>query len=451
MDCEGVIDVVPIDQGPNVARAAYIGAAYACIAVSSGNPDAWRRAAANLAVVKKARLDNCLDRAVRSVLRELVDTHRADPDRKIVLAKPGPKHTACPFSIDAMDPKTGPVQGENTVTIRGMGLHDWWVESVLFSEQGLERHLWGTLEENSISITVPSAQKPGPVPVVLVMYTGERYEVPGGYTYVELRIEKIVPNTGPLQGGTKVDISGTGLAASGIESVHFGDQSASQTKSSADSKRLSVTVPKAATAGQVPVKVVMKSGDSFEVPGGYTYIVDLKIEKVEPNTGPVQGKTKVVISGSGLAASAVEKVLFGQQQAGQLSAGPDSSNSILVTVPKASEAGPVGVVVVMRTGKQYDVPGGYTYVDESGARDSGNQGEDQTPTDQDGGQGEDQTQTDQNGGQGEDQTQTDQNGGQGQDQTQTDKNGKKADTDKTQTDDSNTQGESDGPATGRNS
>jgi hypothetical protein len=135
------------------------------------------------------------------------------------------------------------------------------------------------------------------------------------YTYIDLKIEKlkIEPNTGPLQGKTEAVISGPGFAASAVESVRFGGQLPEQISAAQNSDDLVLTVPKALTAGQVPVEVVMESGDSFEVPGGHTYLLDLKIEKVEPNTGPVQGNTKVVISGTGLAASAVEKVLFGQQ------------------------------------------------------------------------------------------------------------------------------------------
>jgi hypothetical protein len=171
------------------------------------------------------------------------------------------------------------------------------------------------------------------------------------------------------------------------------------------------------------------------VPGGYRY-EELKLEKIEPSSGPLEGGTKAVISGTGLAASAVESVRFGDEPTEQISAGANSGNSLDVTVPKAATSGPVPVVVVLKTGDSVEVPGGYTYSDESGATDSqGNS---------------DQSQTDQNGNEsGSDQTQTDQNNDEGgSDQTQTDQNNNESGSDQTQTDQSNEQVDREGPGTG---
>ena len=208
MQCDKALDDADGEyNGPEAkekaAGALYQGASHACIAVQTGDQEAWRHAVADLAIARKGGLTSCLDRAVLSVLRSLVEAHLADPARQIVLDKPGPKSSACPFSIDLIDPNKGPVQGGNSVIIQGIGLHDWWVESVLFGEQDWEQDLDAEEEKNTISTVVPSAQVAGHVRVQVVMGTGERYEVPGGYRYEELKIEQIEPSSGPWKEGRR--------------------------------------------------------------------------------------------------------------------------------------------------------------------------------------------------------------------------------------------------------
>ena len=88
--------------------AAYAGAGHACKAIQNGDQKAWDRAAEYLELAGEGGLKPCLDKAVLQVLKNLVAAHKADPDRKIELAKPHSSIHACDFSIEKMNPNAGP-------------------------------------------------------------------------------------------------------------------------------------------------------------------------------------------------------------------------------------------------------------------------------------------------------------------------------------------------------
>ena len=73
--------------------AAYAGAGHACKAIQNGDQKAWDRAAEYLELAGEGGLKPCLDKAVLQVLKNLVAAHKADPDRKIELAKPHSKYS----------------------------------------------------------------------------------------------------------------------------------------------------------------------------------------------------------------------------------------------------------------------------------------------------------------------------------------------------------------------
>jgi IPT/TIG domain len=185
MRCDDALTEVEGSGYETATYAAYAGAGHACIAIQNSDQKAWERAAEYLDLAGEEGLKPCLDEAVLQVLKNLVAAHKADPDRRIELAKPDSSIQACDFSIGKIDPESGPLHGPNTVVISGTGLADWAVKAVLFGRQRSETVFKGPDADNSISVEVPSAQEPGPVQVVLVMHTGERYDVPGEYTYVD--------------------------------------------------------------------------------------------------------------------------------------------------------------------------------------------------------------------------------------------------------------------------
>ena len=96
-----------------------------------------------------------------------------------------------------------PLEGDTHTVISGTGLGDWLVETVLFGGKPADQVISNTPEDhgNAVRVTVPSAVKPGPVKVEVVMKTGERYEVPGEYAYekpANPEGEPVVPEEEPV-------------------------------------------------------------------------------------------------------------------------------------------------------------------------------------------------------------------------------------------------------------
>jgi IPT/TIG domain len=169
-------------------RALYRGAANACLGVRTGDKRAWAEAVEALPVAKGGGHTECLDDAVLAVLDQLVNVHVDRPDRLIQLIDAPPSTTACPFAVGSAQPDRGGMQGGTAVVITGTNLSATLIDRILFGDVSVVAVSDRPAPAGGTGVAVTSPQSPaGPatVPVVVVMKTGERYEVSGGYTYVE--------------------------------------------------------------------------------------------------------------------------------------------------------------------------------------------------------------------------------------------------------------------------
>jgi alpha-tubulin suppressor-like RCC1 family protein len=110
------------------------------------------------------------------------------------------------------------------------------------------------------------------------------------------------PSYGPTQGGTQVEIEGSGFV--GVTGVLFGNASAPFVVESS-SVVLASAPPAPPGAGSVAVRVVTSAGTSPSLP--FTYVGTPTVQALYPTSGPVAGGTPVVIRGSGFSgATAVD-------------------------------------------------------------------------------------------------------------------------------------------------
>ncbi|WP_039803544.1 IPT/TIG domain-containing protein, partial [Nocardia araoensis] len=114
------------------------------------------------------------------------------------------------------------------------------------------------------------------------------------YTYIPVpTLTAVVPNVGPVSGGTTVVLTGTNL--SGATAVNFGGTPATSfTVNSATQ----ITAVAPAGTGTVSVTVTTAGGTSNGI--AYTYIAVPTLTAVVPNAGLAAGGTTVVITGLGL-------------------------------------------------------------------------------------------------------------------------------------------------------
>jgi hypothetical protein len=114
------------------------------------------------------------------------------------------------------------------------------------------------------------AERPGVVVVTVTFAGGTRSSAAAVlFTYVAPTITSVSPQDGPIGGGTRVHITGTGLA--GATEVRFGNALSKQFAVRNNGKVLTAVAP-AGAAGTVPITIVAPSG-SVSTTGkvGFTY------------------------------------------------------------------------------------------------------------------------------------------------------------------------------------
>ena len=164
----------------------------------------------------------------------------------------------------------------------------------------------------------------------------------------------VSPSTGSTVGGTRVNVSGTGLPQG--STVTFGGMSAAVI--SVQSTYIGVMTP-AHVAGTVDVVVTTPSGSSITAPGAYTYVAGppLIVSAISPNVGSTAGGFPLLITGSGFQAGA--RVTLG---AAQLATFVLGSTTIISTGSTPAHApGAVDVVVSNGDGQSATVTNGFTY------------------------------------------------------------------------------------------
>jgi len=156
-------------------------------------------------------------------------------------------------------------------------------------------------------------------------------------------VTSVLPNSGPLAGGTQVKVVGTFL--DNPTSVTFGGVAATNVTPLTSNSLLATSPP--GLAGTVDVKVTTAtSGSPVSAADKFTYTTGPIVTGVSPNTGPPGGGTSVTITGQQLASAKL--VHFGLTLATITSNTP---TSITATSPAGS-----GVVNVrVRVGNQLSV------------------------------------------------------------------------------------------------
>jgi hypothetical protein len=169
-----------------------------------------------------------------------------------------------------------------------------------------------------------------------------------------ISVDQINPDAGTLSESTDVVITGSGFLPGTAVKVKFGDRQT--TGFARTTTTVEATVPPNTTAKPIDVEVI--AGDQHnELKNGYSYVDELKVESVDPLTGPAAGKTTVKITGRGFVNGA--KVKFGDAPAEVVAISNDHT-FITVTLP-AHAAGKVDVEVKNKNGKVALAPKAFTY------------------------------------------------------------------------------------------
>jgi IPT/TIG domain len=251
--------------------------------------------------------------------------------------------TYLPPTITSISPSSGSTAGGTGVNIIGTG----FAPDAIVTFGGSPATNLSIFGQSQISASTPP-HAAGLVSVVVTNADGRTAS--GAFTYVLPVISSISPNSGPIAGGTRVDIFGSGFGSGAT--VTFGGSAG--TNVSASETAIFVTAP-AHVAGAVNVVVTNANGTSATKVGGFTYVLPA-ITSLSPTSGNTSGGTSVFISGGGFAQGA--SVTFDSIPGTNLSI---SDASISVSTP-AHAAGSVNVVVTNPDGSAVTKVNGFTYV-----------------------------------------------------------------------------------------
>ncbi|MFF4284315.1 Ig-like domain repeat protein [Streptomyces sp. NPDC001633] len=245
-------------------------------------------------------------------------------------------------SLSGVFPDQGPYSGGTLVTI--VGRRFTGATAVYFGTRRAAS--FAVLDDRTIVAVTPAGA--GAVPVTVT--------TPGGSTRIGYffylywpSISRLIPTTGPVGGGNVVELVGVNLRTALL--VRFGDAVAFPTAVS-DSQLL-VTAPPVAGPGTVPVSVTTLGGVSNRLL--YTYIAAPSVAGISPSTGPIEGGTTLVVSGTGL--SRVTAVTVDGVPAVSFRA---FSDTLLLVVTPPGTPGPADLVITT-PGGSVTVSGGYGY------------------------------------------------------------------------------------------
>ena len=245
--------------------------------------------------------------------------------------------------VTAIEPAAGPLEGGNSVTLTGSGLLG--DITVQFGETfaAIEAHPDAT----SITVKAPPTQTQGAVDVRVSSDWGTTV-VPGGYVYVDASMGNealiplgVAPDQGPVSGGGVASIVAYGLTEVADTGVTFGGLVAQVLSVDPATWTATVEVPAGAAPGLVPVQITNSLGTSA-VPGGYTYLHEIRVDDVTPGLGPIGGGTMITVTGAGFEKGAIVRV--GALPASSVTV-VDGSTITAVTPPGSAGFVPVKVTV----------------------------------------------------------------------------------------------------------
>ncbi|UAK31851.1 IPT/TIG domain-containing protein [Nocardia asteroides] len=237
-------------------------------------------------------------------------------------------------------PGSGPATGGNAVTLTGTGFTG--ATAVRFGATSATS--FTVVSDTQITAVAPAGTGTAAVTV----------STPGGtsngvsYTYLLVPgLDSVVPNSGPVEGGNTVVLTGTDLT--GVTSVLFGAVAASSF-TILSGTQISAVVP--AGTGTVSVTVVSPSGTSNRVL--YTYGGAPAVVAAVLDVGPEAGGNTVVLQGDNFTGTVA--VNFGAASATSFTV--DSDERITAVVPAGAGVVPVTVTNLVDTSNA--VP--YTYL-----------------------------------------------------------------------------------------
>lgn len=290
----------------------------------------------------------------------VVDVAITNPDGRSSNLRRGYNYYVGGPVISKLTPNFGPPDGGTEVTIDGRNFSERAVATFAGkSLDGLRR-----IDDRTLIGNAPEGPV-GPADVRVENADGQSDTLVNGWAWggsppPTFSIARVTPELGPIAGGTRVTVIGSGFEA-GAE-VTFGGQPGTGVQI-VGGATISCLTP----AGMIgPVEVLVTQGTrTASLPLGFWYFDPSRrgptpsIAAVTPALGPSTGGTTVLITGGGFAAGA--RVFFGTGESTTVTVVNNSTLSAIT--PASTVFGPVDVRVQNVDGQMVTQNQGFVYVD----------------------------------------------------------------------------------------
>jgi hypothetical protein len=240
-----------------------------------------------------------------------------------------------PPAVTSITPNTGLTTGGLTITLAGNNLRPGTTVRV-----GANLATAVTPADGGLSLTAvtPTSATNGPVPVVVTTLDTQSTTVTGGFTYVYPAplITTVTPARGFAIGGQTITLTGSNFLPAPTVTVG-GVAATNVTRASATS----VTFTSPPGTGTADVVLTNSDAQAVTVSGGFTYVNAPVLTAITPAHGPVQGGTRITLTGTDFLRGAV--VQLGGVPAFAVDV---TSPTTITAVTNAGAAGVVDVKVI---------------------------------------------------------------------------------------------------------
>jgi hypothetical protein len=271
----------------------------------------------------------------------------ARPSGYTYLLDPNPGTT---LELLAVSPATGSARGGELVTLIAKGLGTSTDTTVTIG--GVSASILSV--DAAAHVAIVEAPPGSGTVDVSISRAGQRSALNDAYTFLPVfSVSGISPASGPVAGGTSVEITGEGFLP-GLE-LRIGALSAASVRVVSPTLIRATTPPGAPGLADI---IVLQSGQVARLEDGFSYDAEYRLWLVDPAQGSQAGGTEVMLVGSGFPTDA--KVKFGNSNATHVEV---LSPTLITCKSPPGELGTVPVRVSSVTKGELVVSDAFTYYD----------------------------------------------------------------------------------------
>jgi hypothetical protein len=256
-----------------------------------------------------------------------------------------------PPAVTSITPNVGPTGGGTSVTMVGTNFR---VGTTVQFGTSLATNVVPAPDGRSLTASTPAVMVNGPVNVTLRTTDGQSVNVPSGFTYIYAAptLTAVSPSSGFATGGQPITLTGTNFLAG--PTVTVGGMAATNVQR-VSSTQVTATTP-SGTAGLVDITLTNSDLQSVTLGQAFRYIPSPAVTSIAPANGPVQGGTRITVTGSNFAPGATVRI-GGVPAFAVTVTGPTT----LTAVTNAAAAGPSDVRVTNPDGQSATLSPGFTF------------------------------------------------------------------------------------------